>query len=618
MLPTLRVVGLLALILCSLLTSASAAIVHRWSFTETTGPVVDSIGSANGTVVLLRTNSTRPTGLVILPGGARATSDYVQFPSGLVHSLTNATIELWASPNAGQTWSRLFDFGPGNDTEAGTFYLSLDRGSTSLNQQRFEFNSPATWTVDSGLATTAGTEYHYVVTWSASGATNGGGLAQWYRNGVLVGSDNSGTVNITNVNDTVLWLGRSQYPGDNSASASYDELRIYNHTMGQAEISADFANGPNNLVTPPSPPTGLTVNPGSGNGRLVVAWSPGAGSAGTLVVMRTNQYLISDPNYGNTYTASATYGTGQNLGNSNFAVYSGSGTSVTVSNLTPGRVYYATLYSYSAGGAAYNLQAPPTASQSASGTPLSLSFQVATQIVYGTTAQDSVLANYGPGLISDVTATASYTSSVPGVIAVSAGGLLQANGFGSSLITAAYQGLQATQMVAVSNPLVDNLTHRYSFATDASDTVGGANGTLQGNATISNGSVVLDGVNSYVALPPDLVTNYAAITMEAWVTDNGSAAWARIFDFGSSVNDYMFLSLPAGGNVLRGAYTTTGNGNEQVLQWANNRPPTGQKTHIVWTTDATTQTGVLYVNGVAVGNSGNMSLSPASPGIDAQ
>jgi len=78
-----------------------------------------------------------------------------------------------------------------------------------LNQQRFEFGAPAAWTVDTGVATTAGTQYYYVVTWTATGGPNGGGLAQWYRDGVLQGSTDTGVMTIANVNDTVLWLGCS-------------------------------------------------------------------------------------------------------------------------------------------------------------------------------------------------------------------------------------------------------------------------------------------------------------------------------------------------------------------------------------------------------------------------
>jgi alpha-L-arabinofuranosidase len=160
-----------------------------------------------------------------------------------------------------------------------------------------------------------------------------------------------------------------------------------------------------------------------------------------------------------------------------------------------------------------------------------------------------------------------------------------------------------------------NLTHRYSFNGNANDLIGTANGVLQGGASLSSGALVLDGVSGYLSLPANIVTGYTAITLEAWVTDNGSAAWARIFDFGNNTTDYMFLSVPAGGGNLRGAYTTNGNGAEQVLQWpGSGRPPVGQESHIVWTSDSTTHTGLLYVNGVPVGTNANMTLTPAALG----
>jgi DUF1680 family protein len=160
----------------------------------------------------------------------------------------------------------------------------------------------------------------------------------------------------------------------------------------------------------------------------------------------------------------------------------------------------------------------------------------------------------------------------------------------------------------------NNLTHRYTFNTDASDSVGTANGALQGGAVIANGALVLNGGGAYLALPANLVTGYTAITVEAWVTDNGSSPWARIFDFGNGTSDYMFLSLPAGTGNLRGAYTTSGAGGEQLLQWAGGRPPVGQGTAIAWTSDAATHTGTLYVNGAVVAVNTGLTLSPASLG----
>ena len=259
----LRTAGCFFLLLLGI-RSAPAGITHRWSFAETNGPVMDSIAAANGTVAVLGGNSTRMNGQVRLGGGARGTSDYVLLPGGLVRNLTNVSIEVWATPNQAQNWSRVFDFGPGNDTQANNFFLSFCRG-TSLNQQRLEYGAPSVWFLDTGLATTVSNKFHYVVAWSATGGTSGGGLALWYRNGVVISGIDTGVSKISNVNDTVLWLGRSQYPGDATATADYDEVRIYDHALSQTQISTNFLNGPNTLVfvPPVAANDAMTLNPGA-------------------------------------------------------------------------------------------------------------------------------------------------------------------------------------------------------------------------------------------------------------------------------------------------------------------------------------------------------------------
>src|ERR1017187_2085133 len=63
------------------------------------------------------------------------------------------------------------------------------------------------------------------------------------------------------------------------------------------------------------------------------------------------------------------------------------------------------------------------------------------------------------------------------------------------------------------------LTHRYSLTTDASDSVGTANGTVAGGATFNgSGGLVLNGTSGYVSLPPGLVSNLTAVTIETWAS----------------------------------------------------------------------------------------------------
>lgn len=196
------------------------------------------------------------------------------------------------------------------------------------------------------------------------------------------------------------------------------------------------------------------------------------------------------------------------------------------------------------------------------------------------------------------------------------------------IVTNAY-GSATSQVATLSVGLPSpTLRHRYAFDADASDSIGTAHGQFINGAIISGGAVQLNGVNQYVNLPNNLVTGYTSITLEMWVTDEGSGNWARLYDFGNSSGgedfalgnstqgtQYMFLCLPSDAGNLRGAYTVTGGGSgEQVVQWGGQRPPVGQQVHLAWTSDGATHTGVLYVNGAEVGRNTALTLTPAALG----
>ena len=98
--------------------------------------------------------------------------------------------------------------------------------------------------------------------------------------------------------------------------------------------------------------------------------------------------------------------------------------------------------------------------------------------------------------------------------------------------------LLATQLTASAQ----TLTHRYTFwndkgATNAPDVVGTANGTFLGDlagTTITGSQLQLDG-GGYVQLPPGIITNDLAVTVEAWADypASGQGNWANLFDFGT-------------------------------------------------------------------------------------
>jgi hypothetical protein len=152
------------------------------------------------------------------------------------------------------------------------------------------------------------------------------------------------------------------------------------------------------------------------------------------------------------------------------------------------------------------------------------------------------------------------------------------------------------------------LTHRYSFDTDASDSVGGANGTLQGAAFITNGSVALNGSNSYVRLPNDLFTNYASCSIEIWFTDASvNTMNSQLYTFGGA-NGALIYQLDGRGSCIS-------NGIVQQVNLLS--PAVGGTNHLIWTQDGTAQTAALYVNGTLAAQNTNFTVTPSGIGSTA-
>jgi uncharacterized repeat protein (TIGR03806 family) len=148
----------------------------------------------------------------------------------------------------------LGSFDPAGASASDGLTLTLSRGG-NLNEQRFEGKLNGVGAqdgtgfyrmVDTGLATTANTQYHYIMTFEngvgSFGAT--GGRLSWYRNGVLAASADLGFP-LNQIEDVNNWLGRSLWTNDRNANAAFNEARIYNHAFTPAEVVASQALGPN-------------------------------------------------------------------------------------------------------------------------------------------------------------------------------------------------------------------------------------------------------------------------------------------------------------------------------------------------------------------------------------
>ncbi|HVM47268.1 MAG TPA: LamG-like jellyroll fold domain-containing protein [Candidatus Acidoferrum sp.] len=244
---------------------------------------------------------------------------------------------------------------------------------------------------------------------------------------------------------------------------------------------------------------------------------------------------------------------------------------------------------------------------------------------YASLVPPVILANYANlanfNLLGSVTAPGNayfggpqglvVTSSDPTIISVNSQNLLTTHRPGSVTLTASFGGKTNSGIVYVKNQAV--LAHRYSFNTDgdASDSVGGANGTLQGGATVSGGQLQLTGGNGdYLDLPPNLLTNYSSVTIDAWVNFGPVQNWARLWEFtdvGAATQNEFYFS-PGWNNPPNANFYNAG------FQWGGNvlaaGAPLGSAPYHITCLygDGTLQ---VYTNGVLeVSASANM-IAPA-------
>ena len=164
------------------------------------------------------------------------------------------------------------------------------------------------------------------------------------------------------------------------------------------------------------------------------------------------------------------------------------------------------------------------------------------------------------------------------------------------------------------------LAHRYSFGesggTNAADSVGGVawSGAVLNGGTLSGGTLTLvSNLQQHARLPAGIVGTLTNFTIETWVRLTSTANWTRIFDFGNSTTRYMFLAPQNGSSTrLRFAISTNSSGSEQQIT-GTSALAVGAWQHVAVTLNG--NTGILYLNGVAVGTNVGITLRPATLGV---
>jgi hypothetical protein len=238
-------------------------LVHRYSFDGVGTTVLDSIGTAHGTVVGAALTG---QGTLTLLGSTGDQAQYVVLPHGLLRELHDATFEAWinwagsaAHDGTRTPWQRIFDFGEGTSGVEGQQASGADarsyvfltpqtapRTATEVISTRVAYQvphdpqsvsletvvntSPLPIDVDSHVGVVIDSRAHRM---------------SLFVNGAIVGaSDVMQDDPLSYVYDINNWLGRSQFPADDGFTGTFLEFRIHSVALTAEQIQASYDAGP--------------------------------------------------------------------------------------------------------------------------------------------------------------------------------------------------------------------------------------------------------------------------------------------------------------------------------------------------------------------------------------
>lgn len=175
--------------------------------------------------------------------------------------------------------------------------------------------------------------------------------------------------------------------------------------------------------------------------------------------------------------------------------------------------------------------------------------------------------------------------------------------------------LTLASILTLSPHAIAELTHRYSFDTDITDSIGGRHGTVHGNAAVSFGAVEFDGTaGTYAELPGDLIDGYTSVTFEAWASFGDNGSWVRLFDVGDTNPDtgngrnYIFLSPQSGGGDVRLVISDVDPGFNHEELAARSGGLNNMYVHLVGVVDPGRGWMALYMDGQLVAANPNITI----------
>lgn len=149
------------------------------------------------------------------------TDDYALLPKDIVSE--KMTITSWVKLSKLNTWGRLFDFG---ESSGDNFFFAPYSGGAS--RAEIKINGVAD-TMDCSEETAKDVWVHYAVTIDKNSMS-------LYRNGRPVKTKTGLKQNISQLKNTLNYIGKSHYDGDSYLAGTIDDFSIYDDVLTQDEI----------------------------------------------------------------------------------------------------------------------------------------------------------------------------------------------------------------------------------------------------------------------------------------------------------------------------------------------------------------------------------------------
>ncbi|MEO7098754.1 MAG: LamG-like jellyroll fold domain-containing protein, partial [Luteolibacter sp.] len=474
----------------------------------------------------------------------------------------------------GGNWQRVFDFG--SEIEK-YMMLTVKDGAGKLN-----FTMTTSRGTD-GTLTLVGPAMP-TATWTHVAVTLNGGTATMYVNGLPAASVTADRV-APLFGQPFCYLGRSMWNSDPLFSGRIDDFRIHNYALSGSDIYTlwgQSANSPPVFASDPINKPSATED--ASYTAQTLAGDASDANGGTLTFSK-----VSGPAWLAVAANGALSGTPANsdVGANAFVVRvtDPSGATddanlyITVANTNDAPVWTSTPIT------------KPTVTRDQPYLAVSLAND-ASDVDAGATLAFSKTS--GPAWL-----TVAADGTLSGTPAVGDVGL---NSFTVRVTDDASAFSEATLNITV---LPFQMRAHLAFEDNTDDSLGNFPGTATGSPAYGTGRIgrgmVFDAIDDYVSLP-EAAADYQDISVAAWVFWKGGGANQRVFDFGNSTSQYLFLSPDSGG--LRFAIKN-GGAEQQVTSTAL---ATNQWVHLVVTLNGSTAT--VYANGVVVGTNSAVTINP--------